>query len=365
LTDSSIYISIIIPTFNRDALLPNAIKGITKLNYPTDEYEILIIDNGSTDNTENISKTIIRENPQHTIKYIFEPSPGLLAARHKGASEAHGNIFTFIDDDIIPFPTWLETISKSFEEENVQLVGGKSIPKYEEAPPVWLQMLWEMTPYGGTSCCYLSLQDLGDQTKDIHPNYIFGLNLSIRKKALFDAGGFHPDLYPKYLQRFQGDGETGLTMCCYDNGFRAIYRPEAGVFHCIPPQRMTISYFENRMFYQGVCNSYTNIRLQKGMYGKNNRTTNIKKILFSHLYPAKKALLKYFNPKKLEEEHSELKQIRQLMVSAYNKGYQFHQTELKKNPELLKWVLKENYWDYHIPTNIIDHTINDKSEKSY
>jgi glycosyltransferase involved in cell wall biosynthesis len=92
----------------------NAIKGITQLNYRSDEYEILIIDNGSTDNTKNISKKVIQENPEHTIKYIFEPSPGLLAARHKGALEAQGNILTFIDDDIIPFPTWLVAISKSF-----------------------------------------------------------------------------------------------------------------------------------------------------------------------------------------------------------------------------------------------------------
>ncbi|MFA6362426.1 glycosyltransferase family 2 protein [Methanoregula sp.] len=365
MTDTSSYISIIIPTFNRDAFLPNAIKGITTLNYRSDKYEILIIDNGSTDNTENICKTIIQENPQHTIRYIFEPSPGLLAARHKGASEAQGNIFTFIDDDIIPFPTWLAAISKSFEDDNVQLVGGKSIPKYEGVPPAWLHNLWEMTPYGGTSCGYLSLQDLGDQPKEIHPNYIFGLNLSIRKTALFDAGGFHPDLYPKFLQRYQGDGETGLTMRCYDKGFRAVYNPEAGVFHCIPPQRMTMSYFENRMFYQGVCNSYTDFRSQNGMYGKITRITNVKKILLSYLHVAKKYSVKYSVSKNGTNKHPDLKIIKQRMEMAYYNGYEFHQNEVTNDPELLKWVLKKNYWDYHIPFDNKDLVNVDKIKKSY
>lgn len=365
MTDTGSYISIIIPTFNRDAFLPNAIKGITKLNYQSDKYEILIIDNGSTDNTKNISKKVIQENPGHTIKYIFEPSPGLLAARHKGASEAQGDILTFIDDDIIPFPTWLTAISKSFDDDGVQLVGGKTLPKYEETPPAWLHQLWGVTPYGGTSCGYLSLQDLGDQPRDIHPNYIFGLNLSIRKTALLDAGGFHPDLYPKYLQRFQGDGETGLTLRCFNKGFKAVYNPEAGVYHCIPPQRMTIPYFENRMFYQGVCNSYSDLRNEKELKGKNVGIPKIKKILFSYVYKAKQLLLNHVISKKGNNELPELKIIRQRMNSAYNNGYQYHQTEVKKDPELLKWVLKENYWDYQLPGDLELYDTSDKNKKSY
>jgi glycosyltransferase involved in cell wall biosynthesis len=365
LTENCSFISIIIPTFNRDSFLPNAIKGITQLKFRSDEFEILIIDNGSTDNTGNISNSIIRANPQYSIKYFFEHSPGLLAARHKGVSEASGNILTFVDDDIIPFPTWLEAISRSFEDEEIQLVGGKSLPKYETTPPTWLNHLWSDTPYGGISCGHLSLLDLGDQPRDIHPDYIWGLNLSIRKTALVDAGGFHPDLYPKVFQRFQGDGETGLTRSCYKRGFKAMYIPEAGVHHCIPPGRMTGSYFENRMFYQGVCDSYTNIR-SKGKLG--GETFRIKKIIKSLSYPfhcMKGLFSRVKKSQKWVTEPSGLKTVKQQMKRGYNNGYQFHQTEVKNDPQLLKWVLKENYWDYQIPTDDKKPRNVDMFEKSY
>jgi glycosyltransferase involved in cell wall biosynthesis len=63
-------------------------------------YEILIIDNGSTDDTKEISQEIMKEAANRQIRYIFEPEPGLLAGRHRGALEAKGELLVFVDDDI-------------------------------------------------------------------------------------------------------------------------------------------------------------------------------------------------------------------------------------------------------------------------
>jgi hypothetical protein len=90
--------------------------------------------------------------------------------------------------------------------------------------PTWVESFWSTTPYGGRMCGFLSLLDLGGDAIEIHPNYIWGLNFAIQRRALFDLGGFHPDCIPDALRHFQGNGETGLTMVLAQ-GYKAVFKP--------------------------------------------------------------------------------------------------------------------------------------------
>ncbi len=273
--------SIIIPTFNRACYLALAINSFVAQKFPAEKFEILIIDNGSTDNTKQVAETAISTNPSHQIQYIYEPEPGLLSGRHRGAIEAKGDILIFVDDDIQADVNWLQAIESSFTAPSVQVVGGRNLPKYEVEPPEWLEWFWEKHP-SGQSCSYLSLLDLGDQVCEIDANYVWGLNFSIRKKALFELRGFHPDCIPKHLQHFQGDGETGLTLRANQLGYKAIYQPKALVFHHVTKERMTYEYFAKRFFYEGVCKSYTELRQMNGKFkkisGKEKITITLKAI---------------------------------------------------------------------------------------
>jgi glycosyltransferase involved in cell wall biosynthesis len=89
-------------------------------------YEILIIDNGSRDDTQEISQHIIKETAHRKIRYIFEPEPGLLAARHRGALEANGELLVFVDDDIEATVGWLQAIFETFKSPCT--IGGRSEP---------------------------------------------------------------------------------------------------------------------------------------------------------------------------------------------------------------------------------------------
>ncbi|MBD1849814.1 glycosyltransferase family 2 protein [Cyanobacteria bacterium FACHB-502] len=117
-------ISIIIPTLNRDNLLKSTIKSFCLQYFSPDQFEILVVDNGSTDNTKDIAQAAINEFSPHQIRYIYEPEPGLLSGRHPGALEARGKILTFVDDDIEADPEWLRAIKESFNDPTVKLVGG-------------------------------------------------------------------------------------------------------------------------------------------------------------------------------------------------------------------------------------------------
>jgi glycosyltransferase involved in cell wall biosynthesis len=357
-------ISIIIPTLNRAVYLENTLESLINQNFPVDQFEILIVDGGSTDNTKDICDRLIKTNPNYSIHYIYEPEPGSLAGRHRGSIEAKGEIFTFIDDDIEASPIWLSSIYDAFRDPSIHLVGGKSKPKFEVNPPIWLKDLWYTTPYGGKACGSLSLLDLGDKIIRVHPNYIWSLNFSIRKKTFFGVGGFNPDIYPKRLQRFQGDGETGLTIKLFEKGYEALYHPDVSVFHIIPANRMTIEYFEKRAYFQGVVDSYTSIRKNGNDKTKDSSHSGNRVRCLLKKYAYKMIKTPMFNMTTYFRSSKDTKMIKEKMKRAYSDGYNFHQIQVKNDPVLLKWILKENYLDYYLQ-NYTNDTIIDTMEKSY
>ncbi len=92
--------SIIIPTINRSSSLKITVNSLLSLDFPPEDYEILIVDNCSTDNTRQVAETAIESNLLRQIKYCYEPIPGLLSGRHRGAFESKGDILVYVDDDI-------------------------------------------------------------------------------------------------------------------------------------------------------------------------------------------------------------------------------------------------------------------------
>jgi len=324
--------SVIIPTFNRAIPLASAIQSIVQQDYPKSQYEIIIVDNGSKDHTKKNVETAILNNPNCNIKYVLEPEPGLLSGRHRGALEAKGDILIFVDDDIEAVKTWLKSIMKAFEDENTHLIGGPSFPKFEVEPPEWIYHFFKIHQ-DQFLCLPLSLSYRGDQKNEIDPRFVWGINYSIRKKTLFNLGGFNPGRMPKNLQCFQGDGEFGLCMKISAKNLKAIYSPEAAVYHNIFRKRLTVSYFKKWFYYQGVCDSYTQIRLNRGLTG--NPVPTISEVDHQKL----SSMTTY-------EQYKQI--IYQQISNAYVEGFIFHREAVKKNNSLLKWILLENYFDYRL-----------------
>jgi glucosyl-dolichyl phosphate glucuronosyltransferase len=345
--------SIIVPTHNRATSLAITLRSLVAQRIRTG-YELLILDNGSTDETRIVAQEAIAANPQQMIQYLEEPIPGLLSGRHRGALEARSDLFIFVDDDIEADPGWLEAFVDSFEDPTVELVGGPSLPNYERPPPDWLTGFWTSTPYGGRLCAWLSLLDLGDRHMVVDPTFVLGLNFGIRRSALFTAGGFHPDCIPDNLQHWQGDGEAGLTLNARKLGFRAVYQPRALVRHRIPASRLSAEYFERRGYYQGVCDSYSEIRA--AAYASLAAATSAETFPRSpsRLMQYAKAPVRYARSlvrraRSSLVENREVVEIRQRVERAYDAGFAFHQSAARRHPEVLEWVLRKDYWDYRVP----------------
>lgn len=316
--------------------------SITRQTFPANEFEVVVVDNGSTDGTNETINSLIKNHPRYTIRYFCEPEPGLLSARHRGVLEAKGELLVFVDDDIEAVPGWLTAIVTGFDDAKVQLIGGPSLPKYENDPPPWIETFWNTTSEGGRWCWHLSLLDLGHKSNRINPSYIIGLNLAIRRNAFLDLGGFHPDTYSNDLQHFQGDGEAGLTFAAEARGLIAMYEPAATVYHFVPATRMTIDYFEKRAKAEGIRHSYSEVR----HYGIARATLRFRARRVSS---GINSYVKRLGHTRSQPEEATVAAIRQRIAHAHQSGFEFHQRALRLNQNLLAWVLKPNYWDYRLP----------------
>jgi glycosyltransferase involved in cell wall biosynthesis len=319
------FLSVIIPTRNRAKSLANTLASLTKQTYSTDWYEVLVIDNGSTDNTRDVCTTFRDKIPQ--LRYVYEEKPGLHVGRHLGMKMAQSDILVYADDDIEAFPTWLETIAENFKNPEVVLVGGKDLPKFESEPPQWIQKLWEKDNHDNRYLGYLSIIDLGEVRKEINPSHVFGCNFSIRKSILLEAGGFHPDAMPEDMIRFRGDGESHISRFIENKRYKTVYHPKASVYHNVPKDRLTEEYFCKRAYLQGISDSYTKIRNDV----QNRLFTAYHLIWFLRLHRKKWQL--YLNMK------------RRLFENSYYKGYSMHQNASRKDKTLYEWIIRTHYMD--------------------
>jgi glucosyl-dolichyl phosphate glucuronosyltransferase len=333
-------VSIIIPTLNRASRLRSVLYSVARQSEASVESEVLLVDNGSTDGTRALYERVVSESPSMRWRYIHEPLPGVLSARHRGALESDGHVLVYLDDDVEVADGWLEAISDAFEgDPSVQIVGGPSLPTYEVEPPYWLREFWvEDEP--GVYCDWLSLIDLGERRRTVDANLIWSLNMAIRRDALFELGGFHPDFFPDDLKHYQGDAETGLTRNANARGYKAIYEPRAGVTHLITARRFTPEYLERRGLYRGIGASFAESRSR--LRGEQPAPRLRAGRIASHLKTLRLRLKK----------HRSSADAKRALIAAEQStlaGYRFHQASLRFYEGLADWVARDDYWDYRLP----------------
>ena len=124
-------ITAVICTFNRVDILARAMESVSEQSMPESDYEVFVVDNASTDNTNEVASKFCEE--RWNFRYLFEPVAGLSRARNCGIAEARGRYIAFLDDDAVAEKDWLEKILAAFEVGGpmVGCVGGRTLPDWE------------------------------------------------------------------------------------------------------------------------------------------------------------------------------------------------------------------------------------------
>ena len=244
------FVSIIIPTYNRAHCIKYTIDSFLKQNYPKEDYEIIVCDNNSTDNVKEVILEYVRKYGEEKIKYMFEGRQGVHYARNSAAKVAKGDILYFTDDDMLADRCLLRELIPIFDNSKIGLATGRILPKWEKKPPKWIQRY--------CNNIFLSLNDLGRQTKIAEYDLgVFSCHEAIRKEAFWETGGFHPE-YTR--DEYYGDGETGLNEDIINNGWLVGYVGKSKIYHMIPPGRMTQKHINKFMANGGNAVSYRDYR---------------------------------------------------------------------------------------------------------
>jgi len=169
------FVSIIIPTYNNKDSLKKTVISLCEQSYPKDKYEIIVVDDGSTD---DLGKDFIswQRVCSCQLRYFFQKNKGPAAARNLGIRYAVGDIIAFIDSDCIATNTWLEEIVKGYNNEKIAGIGGtiKALPTASK-----------ISQY----CAYIKMNErpVIDKTGIV---YLITGNASFKKDCLNLIGGF-------------------------------------------------------------------------------------------------------------------------------------------------------------------------------
>lgn len=331
-------LSVIIPTRNRAAFLHEALQSLRSQTLPADRFEVLVIDNGSTDTTKQIVES--HQRSAGNFHYFYEPELGLHAGRHRGLKEASGHILVYADDDIRATSSWLAAIDGCFADSRVAMVGGNNYPNFIGTPPGWLMRLWGQRSLGGHAIPSLSILSLPEGRYPLDPFLVWGCNFSIRRQVILDAGGFHPDAMPQNLIRFRGDGETCVSRFVKAQGLRCMFDSRASVYHAVPAERMTWEYFRQRAYNQGISDSYS--RLRSG-----DRADGIRSSWIAWLGATANAGIRGgLAAMRLLAPHGlELRKLHLAMRESYRAGFAYHQKIYQDDPEVKAWVHRPDYFD--------------------
>lgn len=203
-------VSIVVPVYNREDDIERCISSLMALKYPS--YEIVVVDNSSTDKTQNILS-------RFPIKMIVEKKRGAYIARNTGIEVVQGEIVAFTDSDCVVEKDWLSKLVQHFKQPEVGGVGGSLVPYSPQTLVEEFLSAGELTIFKAPQTVCLQ-RDM----KRFPPVALGSANISYRKKILDELGGFDES-----LTEFGGDYE--LCWRVQGRGYKVIYDPEAVVNH--------------------------------------------------------------------------------------------------------------------------------------
>jgi glycosyltransferase involved in cell wall biosynthesis len=228
------FVSVAIPTWNRAEHLRICVESLMKQDYPRDHYEIIVVDDGSSDGTAGVVDSLRARSGGPAVRYSYQAKTGVNAARNAALLRATGDPICFVDDDEEVPPSWLAALVEScLRHPDAGCVGGPMRLRCEGRPP----RTCGREPLGESEL------DYGTESCDVE--YVWGGNMALRKAAVEEVGGFRQDLV------LLGGTETEWQDRLHAAGGRVVYEPTAWLWHRRTQDQLRLRWLLIRHFRRG------------------------------------------------------------------------------------------------------------------
>ncbi|MFB2922232.1 hormogonium polysaccharide biosynthesis glycosyltransferase HpsE [Aerosakkonema funiforme] len=282
--------TVAIPTYNGESRLPDVLERLkTQINTEIFVWEIIVVDNNSTDNTKKVVEDYQKNWPQaYPLKYCFEPQQGLCFGRQTAVEEAKGKFIGFIDDDNLPNPDWVaEAFAFGQSHDDVGAYGSLIIAEFEVNPPEnfhKIASLLGLTNRGSNAIIY-------EPHKKVLPP---GAGLVVRRQAWLENVPKQLILGPKGDNAMAQRGEDLEALIYIQRaGWEIWYNPKMCIHHRIPRQRLEKDYLIKICRQTGLSRYYTRMlsvkTWQRPIAFLAYTLNDVRKILF-HLWKYKTAI---------------------------------------------------------------------------
>ena len=231
-------ISVVICTYNRADLLTTALQTVCEQTLDSNEYEVIVVDNNSTDETRAISESFIER--YSNVRYFVESQQGLSHARNLGWQKAVGQYVAYTDDDCKVPKQWLEVAKRIIEDVSPSAFGGPYFAFYITPKPHWYKDRYgSYTPF--------------DQATTVEQTVkLYGPNLFCRRDLLKRVGSFQPELGMVGTQIGYGE-ESAMLKQIQTAVPNAVfyYDPDLFVYHLVRPEKTSLRWVMQARFING------------------------------------------------------------------------------------------------------------------
>ncbi len=232
--DSPIKISAVLCSYNRARFIIKAIESIFNQDFDKSLYEVIVVDNNSTEDVLGVLEAYKQAHPGYNFKYFTEMQQGVAHARTRCVKEAKGEIVAFLDDDSEAQPGWLASMAGFFDEHpETYSLGGKIVPYFLTDIPDWYSKYF----FG-----LVGNFDLGPKVKQLtKERYPCGANMAFRRKV-FDEIGYFNALLGRSGTGLLATEEKDIYKRVLAAGHDVYYLPHVWVKHAVEANKFNADY---------------------------------------------------------------------------------------------------------------------------
>jgi glucosyl-dolichyl phosphate glucuronosyltransferase len=215
-------------------MLAQTLERLLDLNVPPQvEWQLLVVDNNSTDATAEVLTSFRTRLPMHSV---FEPRPGQANARNRALRETRATYLIWTDDDVLVDLEWIAAYYRAFQKHpEAAVFGGPIEPWFDGTPPRWLADHWQEV------ASVFAVRQLGDEPFELDNARVpYGANFAVKTAAQREYP-YDPSLGLRPGSEVRGE-ETHMIRRMLTAGYTGWWVPDAKVRHFIPRQRQSVRY---------------------------------------------------------------------------------------------------------------------------